>query len=281
MKTSIAELKLRARRTLLGNHGTAVGSMLVQLGVMIGFLILMYVSVFVAVIAAIGMADGVAANIFLVGIIVAFYIIAFLMIYMMTPGYYRLNLNLCKEGRAKVTDIFFAFRNRPGKFLGITFLYVALIVVISVPSFLLTMAAERSGVYDFFMLYSSGYSVLLGVLSIYVAVVYGQFYVILAEDPQKGLIEALKESRILMKGNKWRFFRMALSFLGWIFVGYLTMGIGFLWIIPYMNNTYTQFYLDIKPQTEEIPPQWQTDPALVTEPEAWSKAEVWQENEES
>lgn len=281
MKISTAELKRRARRTLFGNYGTAVGAQLVQLGVMIGVLILIYVSVLVTAIASVSIDGGGASIILVIGVVLVLYIIAFLLAYMMTPGWYRLNLNLCKEGRAQVSDIFFAFRNRPGKFLGITILYVAIIVMLSIPDILLSLAVDRIGIYGFYGIYSCIYWLLLGALSVYLGLTYGQFFIILAEDPQKGLIEALKESRTLMKGNRWRFFCVELSFLGWAIFSYLTLGIGLLWIGPYMTSTYIHFYLDIKPKTEEIPPRWQTDPAPVTEPEAWSEAEVWQENEES
>ena len=49
-----------------------------------------------------------------------------------------------------------------------------------------------------------------------------------------------------MKGNKWRFFVMYLSFIGWFFVGILTIGIGLFWIAPYIYTTMAAFYEDIK-----------------------------------
>jgi uncharacterized membrane protein len=51
-----------------------------------------------------------------------------------------------------------------------------------------------------------------------------------------------------MKGNKWRYFLLALSFLGWILLGILSLGIGFFWIIPYIETTTAAFYYDIKAQ---------------------------------
>ena len=51
-----------------------------------------------------------------------------------------------------------------------------------------------------------------------------------------------------MKGNKWRYFLLALSFLGWILLGILTLGIGFFWITPYIETTIAAFYNDIKAQ---------------------------------
>ena len=52
--------------------------------------------------------------------------------------------------------------------------------------------------------------------------------------------------RNLMKGRKLRYFLLQLSFIGWWLLGILTLGLGFLWIIPYMLQTNTQFYLNLK-----------------------------------
>ncbi|WP_369292780.1 DUF975 family protein, partial [Saccharophagus degradans] len=37
-----------------------------------------------------------------------------------------------------------------------------------------------------------------------------------------------------------------LRFLGWAILCLLTLGIGFLWLIPYMYVTYAKFYDDLK-----------------------------------
>ena len=69
---------------------------------------------------------------------------------------------------------------------------------------------------------------------------------ILKDNPELTPLEAIKRSNELMKGNKWRFFVMYLSFIGWFFVGILTIGIGLFWIAPYIYTTMAAFYEDIK-----------------------------------
>lgn len=59
------------------------------------------------------------------------------------------------------------------------------------------------------------------------------------------LSESLSKSLSLMKGNKWRFFKLQLSFLGWMILGILTLGIGLLWVIPYYSTSLANFYLII------------------------------------
>ena len=55
----------------------------------------------------------------------------------------------------------------------------------------------------------------------------------------------MKISKQMMKGNKWRLFCLQFSFIGWMILGTVTMGIGFLWINPYMNAATTAFYDEI------------------------------------
>jgi len=40
-------------------------------------------------------------------------------------------------------------------------------------------------------------------------------------------------------------FTLQMSFIGWWFLSVLTFGIGFLWLVPYMNVTFAKLYDDI------------------------------------
>ncbi|WP_143592733.1 DUF975 family protein [Vagococcus martis] len=60
-----------------------------------------------------------------------------------------------------------------------------------------------------------------------------------------GATSFITESRDLMNGHKERLFWLDVSFLGWYLLGLLTLGIGFLWINPYVNATKAAFYDDL------------------------------------
>lgn len=45
-----------------------------------------------------------------------------------------------------------------------------------------------------------------------------------------------------MKENRWRFFCLALSFIGWAILSAFTFGIGTLFLIPYMQVSFAAFY---------------------------------------
>ena len=55
-------------------------------------------------------------------------------------------------------------------------------------------------------------------------------------------LDCITESRRMMDGHKWEYFVLQLSFIGWGILSVLTLGIGFLWLNPYMNATYAAFY---------------------------------------
>lgn len=45
-----------------------------------------------------------------------------------------------------------------------------------------------------------------------------------------------------MHGYKWRYFMLNLSFIGWGIVVSFTLGIGSLWLSPYLFTTQGVFY---------------------------------------
>ena len=68
---------------------------------------------------------------------------------------------------------------------------------------------------------------------------------ILAEDPELTADEAISQSKSLMMGNKWRFFCLQFSFIGWDILATLAFGIGHLWLTPYKQAAYAAFYREV------------------------------------
>ena len=71
---------------------------------------------------------------------------------------------------------------------------------------------------------------------------YSMSYFILADHPQMPANQARKYSIELMKGNKWRLFCLDFSFIGWILLSILTLGILSFWIVPYRETARAEFY---------------------------------------
>ena len=73
---------------------------------------------------------------------------------------------------------------------------------------------------------------------------------ILEEHPELTANEAIDRSRAMMRGHKFDLFWLYLSFIGWFFVCIFTFGIGFIWLIPYMQSADVAFYEDVKADYE-------------------------------
>ncbi|MBD1371524.1 DUF975 family protein [Hazenella sp. IB182357] len=69
---------------------------------------------------------------------------------------------------------------------------------------------------------------------------------ILNDNPELSANQAITQSRKMMDGHKLDLFLLHLSFIGWIILGIITFGIGFIWITPYMQATEAMFYRNLK-----------------------------------
>ena len=71
---------------------------------------------------------------------------------------------------------------------------------------------------------------------------------ILAENPEMNANDAIKESKRLMNGHKMDFFVLQLSFIPWILLVCVTFGFASIYVSPYINATYVNFYNSITEQ---------------------------------
>ena len=70
---------------------------------------------------------------------------------------------------------------------------------------------------------------------------------ILAENKGKPALECINESKAMTNGHKMDLFVLGLSFIGWDFLCVITLGIAGIWVIPYVQATYTNAYNSLKP----------------------------------
>ena len=98
------------------------------------------------------------------------------------------------------------------------------------------------------------------------AIRYSQAFFILADDPGKGIMQCISESKMLMRGNKGKYFCMEVSFIGWmllttfavalvsgLFDAMISSGVVMIiiewilnlaicWVMAYMTATEAAFY---------------------------------------
>ncbi|MDE5867059.1 MAG: DUF975 family protein, partial [Lachnospiraceae bacterium] len=83
------------------------------------------------------------------------------------------------------------------------------------------------------------------VVSVMIFLNYSQAYYLLHDFPEYSVSKLLSTSRKLMKGSKGRLFYLTVSFIPLLLLGLLSCGIACLWIAPYIDTTYTEFFLDL------------------------------------
>ncbi len=108
-------------------------------------------------------------------------------------------------------------------------------------------------------IFTALWSLLLIIPGLIMAIAYSMSWYILAENPDMTALEAIKESKEIMKGHKMDFFVLGLSFIPWMIVYMFTFGIAGIWILPYMQLTITNFYHNIKGHdTVPVAPVYET-----------------------
>ncbi|RLD40227.1 MAG: hypothetical protein DRI86_15620 [Bacteroidetes bacterium] len=108
------------------------------------------------------------------------------------------------------------------------------------------MFGKALGTYLLMILYIFLWTLLLIIPGIIAALSYSMSFFILADNPNIRVQEALKQSKEMMNGYKMKYFLMQLGFFGLALLCILTLGIGFLWLFPFMQVTNSKFYDDIK-----------------------------------
>ena len=96
---------------------------------------------------------------------------------------------------------------------------------------------------------------------------YSMAWYILAENPDMTAREALTESKIIMNGHKFDFFVLQLSFFLWAMLIVVTLGIAAIYVSPYQQLTFTNFYHNIKRQPAATVNEVYEEP-VYTEPVA-------------
>ena len=169
-------------------------------------------------------------------------------------GYMRFNLDLFKTRReVSLNRLLYGFRNGYFRSVGVCFglglIYIGVaLCFLSIPVLLIVLGWGRwlsdivsLLVWAVFLVGMLAWTV----ANIKVALTYSMCYYLLADHPEMTGREALKTSKAMMNGHKWRLLRLRLSFLGWVFLSFFTFGIGLLWVGPYMQAADAAFYREL------------------------------------
>ena len=90
------------------------------------------------------------------------------------------------------------------------------------------------------------WTLLLVIPGIIKAYSYAMTKYIAEDNPELGPNQCIERSMIMMDGHKWELFMLHLSFIGWILLGILSLGIGMLWVGPWIQMAEAKFYEELK-----------------------------------
>lgn len=153
-------------------------------------------------------------------------------------------LNLACGQKASIQDLFYGFRTDSKKFLVVSAAMVLCQSVCLWPGQYLIQNyfTDRSVRWIFYALAATAAG-----LCFYIPISLGialSFYLLL-DFPQNSGKESLQLCWRVMKGQRKRLFLLELGFLPLMLLCILSFGIGFLWLEPYMQMSYTCFFLDL------------------------------------
>lgn len=167
-------------------------------------------------------------------------------------GYERYKLDVIDGAGREVKVLFRYFKQGYKKAVALRFLHGLILFGASVPLAVVIcifwstwLNAVRTNTLDGLVLSSLLVAVVAlatSILQIWLNYRYRFCFTIMAEYPEIGVIDALRNSAQLMKGNKWKLFCLDFSFLGWILLSILTCGIGVVFLTPYTEIATTAFY---------------------------------------
>lgn len=88
------------------------------------------------------------------------------------------------------------------------------------------------------------------IYAIVISLKYVLSYYIAYDEPDLYSKDVVEKSATMMIKNRGKYFVLTLSFIGWSILAVLTMGIGFLWLMPYMMVSQVCFYEALKEKDE-------------------------------
>lgn len=136
-------------------------------------------------------------------------------------GFISYILGLTREEEVSLTDIFQDYKK------------IGLIVVTLIISYV-------------FIIFGYILLIIPGIMIAFSLVMVGY---LLADSKETSISEAkniIRESREMMNGYKLDYFIFELSFIGWYFLGAITFGIAYIYVIPYFTFANTLYYQRLK-----------------------------------
>ncbi len=240
MKISRKELKADARQLMIGKYGTAI------LVLMVADLL---TSLLVSLVPTLNLFAASSISI-LINLVIM--IILFFLRVLLNVGNEYFYLNAVRGRRYAVSDLFYAFRNQPDRIIRLTARLLIralactlpfLLAVIFFPIPLWGIETSLSPTLTYSVNIGAGLLTTVMLFAMYLN--YMPVLYLSIDHPELSPKELMQTSRDRMRGRRWFYVKLELSFFGMTLLGTLSLGLGMLWVTPYRNMTNTLFYLNL------------------------------------
>lgn len=237
MKRSSKELKALAREALLGQYGSLIGAMF-----LLGMFSVILESVPVTITR--NREDTTSLIIqFVVTLIIS------VLVYLLQIGMTVIVLHMTRRQTYSLSNLFYTFRAHPDRFIIVSVIQIGISMILQIPAYIFLFlypgdTIKRVLLYLLLLLAGS-------IVSFIVLLGFTLADLLLIDNENLGAIDAIRQSWAMMHGNKGRFFYLQISFFGLALLCILTLGIGMLWLYPYMMTTEAFFYLDLTGEIDQ------------------------------
>ncbi len=166
-----------------------------------------------------------------------------LLLGVLSTGFHYIYLQLARGNDVRISDLFYCFTHHPDKVIIIELILYLLSLAVSIPFVLLWYLVNFRNITAMVicsLLCLIGWAAALIAIRMPFLIVYDLY----VDHPGWDAFALLLESRGRMAGQLKDAWLLLLRFAGYALLGLLSLGIGFLWIAPYMRMTFTEFYLE-------------------------------------
>ena len=237
MKRSSKELKALAREALLGQYGSLIGAM---------FLLGMFSVILESVPVTITRNSEDTTSLIIQFVVT---LIISVLVYLLQIGMTVIVLHMTRRQTYGLSDLFYTFRAHPDRFIIVSVIQIGISMILQIPAYIFLFlypgdTIKRILLYLLLLLAGS-------IVSFIVLLGFTLANLLLIDNENLGAIDAIRQSWAMMHGNKGRFFYLQISFFGLALLCILTLGIGMLWLYPYMMTTEAFFYLDLTGEIDQ------------------------------
>lgn len=169
----------------------------------------------------------------------------------LTAGQYRIHLKVARTGEMHLSELFVPVKNHANQFILTELLLFGISIIAMLPMFGgLFLIFTAQGFTDYIL--ALALSIVSMFLGVYISLTFDLVYFVMIDDENLSMMQALKYTKNMVNTHRKRYLYMQLSFLGMILLVVLSFGLGILWVQPYMVQTTTLFYLDVKGELPEV-----------------------------